>query len=371
MEAELISEIKKFSDTASARLDEIHQQQNLLKEQVREIEQKQACGSHAVPRTSGVLTFNKDFLNEESFAKFRSRAVQSTEHYNLAQGIKTLVGVDTGDSPASAFPVAPDRAAGAYYQGGMRQLRLLNLLPALPVSSNRYEFAQLNSGGDAAAQADEGDEKAEVSFDGQLASTPIATIAVHTTASAQVLDDVAGLDALLQRIMTYKVQDKLEASLITGSGTAGNINGLYTQAIAITTTQTKPADRIGEAQYKMQNDGYEPNVVLLNPADWFAINVTDNLQEDYVYGSPAVPRPNSLWGMPVVTSPSVPVGRALIGDTNQANFLDRMQPTLYLTRDHKDYATRNLVLILVELRAGLALYDALAFRRVDLEAHSG
>ncbi|MBN8481768.1 MAG: hypothetical protein J0L88_09290 [Xanthomonadales bacterium] len=47
--------------------------------------------------------------------------------------------------------------------------------------------------------------------------------------------------------------------------------------------------------------------------------------------------------------------------------LDRMQPTLFISRDHKDYRTKNLVLLLIEARVGLQTFDAGAWRKVDLE----
>jgi len=43
-----------------------------------------------------------------------------------------------------------------------------------------------------------------------------------------------------------------------------------------------------------------------------------------------------------------------------------MEPLVYISRDHKDYGSRNLALILVETRVGFELYDKAAFRKLDI-----
>jgi HK97 family phage major capsid protein len=355
--------LDKISDSVKGSIGPLKSSVEDIQARLLEVEQKAVRGSGGGGdslqlKVSGIV-------EDAGFAKFRAQSLKSTERYNLEMGVKALTNPSSFDSNHTVFPTQPDRGRTQYVPA-LRPLRLLDLMPSIPVTSNKYEFVQLRSTGGADVQAEEGDEKAAMNFDGELVDTPIATIAVHTTASLQVLDDADSLQSVLDRIMRHKALDKLESNMILGSGTGGNMQGLYTGAVAIVTQENILADRIGEAIYKMDNAGYPVSVILMNPADWFAISIMKDADGNYIYGNPANPAQPSLWNRPVITSPTIPLGTALVGDTNATNFLDRMQPTVYMTRDHKDYATRNLVLILVELRAGVALYDTAAFRRVSL-----
>lgn len=283
--------------------------------------------------------------------------------------LKSLINLVSGDvtSTGSVYPTPADRLPGRLGQP-LAPLRLIEVLPSRPVSSNKVEYIRVSGSGDAGVQVEEGDEKAEMDFEGELVTTNVATIAVHTTASAQVLDDAVTLQATIERVMRNKVLTKAEEQLMTGSGTSGYVDGLNTQATWLNTNQDGVPERIGQALTTMEVAGYAPDIILMNPNDWFAVSILKDADGNYIYGNPASPARASLWNRPVITSPKVPQGTAIVGDSAQVTILDRMAPTVFISRDHKDYRTRNLVLILVEMRLGLELYDSHGFRKIDLGA---
>lgn len=55
-------------------------------------------------------------------------------------------------------------------------------------------------------------------------------------------------------------------------------------------------------------------------------------------------------------------------DTSYTSVLDRQAVSVLISNSHKDYFTRNLILILAELRAGLEVLDTLAVRKTTLPA---
>jgi HK97 family phage major capsid protein len=250
----------------------------------------------------------------------------------------------------------------------LRPLRLLDVLPSRPTRRDSVEFVQLNATGDASEQIHEGDEKAEVQFSGAMKKANIVTIAGHTTASRQVLEDFGGLGNQVDRVLRHKVVSRLENQLINGPGGDGRILGLLSQSTEFTPTiGTTPADIIGESLVRMADAGYLPGLILMNPIDWFRIQITKSVQEeDYIFGSPTVPVPPALWNTPIVTTPSVAEGTAMTIDTQFTSVLDRQQVSVLLSNSHKDYFTRNLVLILAEMRAGLEVLDLLAVQRMAL-----
>lgn len=341
-----------------------------LAARLQDVEQRVAGGSawaDSMP-AMGVASLNLQTLTEdESFRRVASKATDKTDRINLGFSIKAALINDPGspDTANGTMPGNPNRIPG-YHGFALRPLRLLDLLPAQPQTTNTFEYVRLNSTGEADVQDGEGAEKAEMDFEGSLVQDRVQTIAVHTTASAQVLDDETELLTTIDRVMTHSVLSKIEQQLTVGSGTGNHIEGIYTASSAITTYFNEIPDRIGEAITDMEVAGYAVNVILMNPKDWLSIAVLKDNEGRYLYGNPADPAPPSLWNRPVVTMADIPLGTALVGDTTKVQIRDRMQPTIFISRDHKDYRTRNLVLILIEARIGLAILDQLTFRRVDL-----
>ncbi len=312
----------------------------------------------------------KSITETESFEHFRQRRMDRSERYALDMSVKALLS-DNGDPDTAngLYPGPRERLPGLH-GFAMRPLRLLDVLTVTPQTAGVFEYVRIGATGGADVQEGDGEEKAKIDFDGTLVTGRVATIAVHTTCSSQVLDDDAQLQAELSRIMSHSVLAKVEEQLIVGSGTGMHVEGLYTAATAITTLQNEVPDRIGAAIVEMESEGHAPNVILMNPTDWFAISILKDSEGRYLYGNPAAPAPPMLWNRPVLTSSTVPVGHVLVGDTAQCQVRDRMQPTIFLSRDHLDYRTRNLVLILVEARVGLAIFNAQSFRKVSLAAQT-
>ncbi|MEQ5837451.1 phage major capsid protein [Marinobacter sp. NFXS9] len=288
----------------------------------------------------------------------------------LQAPIKAALTNDQGES-GNYMPSDPER--GAIVTEAKRPLRLLDVMPSRPTTSDSVEFVQMNSDGEAGEQVLEGDEKASIELDGELKKSEIVTIAAHTTASRQVLSDHSALQAAIDRMIRYKLLSKLEQRIINGTGGQGHIDGLINQGAQFIPTigQTR-ADIIGEALVRQADNGYMPNLILMNSLDWFKIQITKSTtDEEYMFGSPTMPVPPSLWNASVVASPSVPEGTALTIDTSFTTVLDREAPSVMLSNSHKDYFTRNLVAILGELRAGLEILDAFAVYKMDLSPSSG
>ncbi len=293
---------------------------------------------------------------------------QFSARVNVDSSIRAaLTNVGVGQAGDTSIPTNPDRRG--VVGPVLAPLSLLSVLPSRPTSSNTVEFVQLNATGDAEEQIKEGDEKAELEFSGALKKANIVTIAGHTTASKQVLADESALSQQIDRVIAHKVFSRLENQIINGPGGDGRINGLLNQATAFAPAIGEtPADRIGEALVTMANEGYLPNLVVMNPMDWFRIQLTrkNDQDDEYVFGSPTMPVPPSLWNSRIVTNPNLAAGTALVIDTSFVTVLDREQMSISATNTHADYFIRNLVKILGELRAGLEVLDVKAVRKFTL-----
>lgn len=305
----------------------------------------------------------------DGIAGFRS-GMKSTGQINCKVGVRAAIAnPNKGVTGSTSYPTAPQRDGAGIRGIPQPRLSLLDVLPIVPVTSATYEFVRLDGYINGAAyQKEEGEEKAEGSMPTKMERAEIATIATWIPASLQVLQDNDQLEGQINTLMSVGVRQKLEAELINGEGGPGEILGFKKQATAAGITTGKPADRIGAALTDLKAEGWNPNVIVMNPRDWFAIESerAEDGDGQYVIGTPRDPAPPSLWGTPVVVTNGMPQGEALILDTSVAALLDRQEVTVEASRHDGDNFRRNLVTILAELRAGLAVFAPTATRLVTL-----
>lgn len=367
---DVVTALKAHKDTIEGQ----GQKQSELSARLLELEQKAVAGGFSQRKdTSGPDTNVISAAVVEADGLSAVRAGQkSTGKMRVDTGMRAaLTNPDKGATGSTSYPTAPVRAPGI--QGiPQPRLSLLDVLPIVPVEGSTYEYVQLDgylSG--AAYQTKEGDTKSEGQLPTKMSRAEIATIATWIPASLQVLNDNSQLQEQVGLLMSVGVRQKLEAELLIGEGEPGEILGFIAQAKTPTPGLTgRPVDRIGLALTDLKAAGWNPNVIVMNPRDWFAIESerADKGDGQYVIGTPRDPAPPSLWGTPVVVTMGMPELGALILDTSTTALLDRQEVTVEASRMDGDNFRRNLVTILAELRAGLAVYAPTSMRLVPLTA---
>jgi HK97 family phage major capsid protein len=250
-----------------------------------------------------------------------------------------------------------------------RPLRLLDILPVVQMTHGSAQYVRLTGAfaNAAAYQLLEGDVKAEGIFPTELITTQAATIAVTLPVSSQILADAPALEQQLGALLMFCLYDRLERELIAGSGIGNRIAGLSSAATAFAPTAgLSSADKIGEAGAALATAGWIPNGVILSAADFFKIASAHGVDGRYIAdgGWAMPPRPN-IWGLDVVVSAGAIAGTALVFDTQQLGFLDRMQATVDVGYVADQFA-RNLLTLRAELRAQLAIYSPASVLSVAL-----
>lgn len=344
---------------------------NTLRDEVTQIMQKRT--SMPAPSTKGGTGGRiRAILSEAGAAKSLESGAKSTGSIDLGLSIKALTSLQgSAADPAEGIDVQSERQPGLYGYA-MRPLTLFDVMPSREIASNSLTFTRMASFTNAAAgQNGEGVEKAEQTIDPGLITAGIETVAVWHDASKQVLDDEPGLETTVSMLLLHGVREKAERQIINGDGgNAYTISGLVTEGIPFVPTVAPKADRIGECLAGMRNTGYAPSLVLVNPIDWFQIQSERAVSGDEQYVGPgwAVPTPPSVYGVSVVESPAVESGTAIVVDTRFVQLLDRMQPTVEMSRESGSNFKANLVTVLAEIRLGLAVYDKKAVQVIDLNA---
>tara|TARA_R110000851_G_scaffold333531_1_gene514860 strand:- start:39762 stop:40853 length:1092 start_codon:yes stop_codon:yes gene_type:complete len=264
----------------------------------------------------------------------------------------------SGDTQAQRSPVLGENVTP--------RLDLISVLPTLPVTSNTFEFLQLNGYTNAAGyQFSEGDAKAEATVPTQTIKVDIATIAHWLPVSMQVMADNDALMMQVRQLLINGVRKKLIAEIISGASTSGGIEGLETQATSyVATGGVELADAVGGAIASLNASGWNASHVIMHPNDWHAIQSERTSAGEYVaagWSSVA----NLIWGVPVIVDENVTQQSPLVIDASQIALLDRMQPQIDIGVRNEQF-TNNERTILAECRAGLAVFSPSAILSVTV-----
>jgi HK97 family phage major capsid protein len=343
-----------------AKAEALSKQYDELYDRVQAVEQK----SVAAVEQSGGFNLGAEFVKSEA-----AQAVFAGRQPSGRVEFKTAIINATGQNQPL---VNSDRLSGIATTPN-RMLTIRDVLPASTTTSNLVEFTRENAFTNNAGptvsgspQAFENVTKPESAITFTLVNVPVVTLAHWIPASRQVLDDSESLASHINGRLMYGLKLKEETQLLLGTGANGQLNGLYTQATAYTVaspTRTNEIDILRDAIKQAQVAEYMPNFVVLNPVDWFDIEIRKVGTSDarYVVGDPNNMRPQNLWGLPIVVTNSITAGTFLMGSSAAAEIKDRQQAAIEISRENDTNFVKNMVTVLAEERLALLVYRTEAF----------
>lgn len=248
-------------------------------------------------------------------------------------------------------------------------LTIRDILPVGQTSANAIDYVKENAFTNAASPQTEASDKAESALTFTTATAAVRTLAHWIPATRQVLDDFAELGGYINRKLLYGLKLKEEQELLSGDNTGVHLNGIITQATSFNTGLLVPAsagwnkaDVIARAIQQVQSANETPvDFIVLNPVNWWDMQLTKTSAYEYVAGNAYNPLPPRLWGVPVVVTNSITSGTFLVGSSAQAQIWDRMGVEVEISTEHSDYFIKNMVAIRIEERLTLAVYRPAAF----------
>lgn len=211
--------------------------------------------------------------------------------------------------------------------------------------------------------------QSEIKFD--IVTANVTTIAHWVLATRQILDDAPMLRSYIDGRLRYGLRYAEELQLLNGDGTGTNLNGVYTQATALSSnpavvTSPNKMDVIRYAMLQAALAELPPNGIVLHPTDWAGIETTKDSAGNYIIGDPAATLQPRLWGLPVVATQAITVDKFLVGAFNTAaQIFDRQDARVELSTEDDQNFRKNLVTILAEERLALAVYRPEAFIKGD------
>lgn len=279
----------------------------------------------------------------------------------------TLTGADA--------TVAPDRKPGIV-PGAFQALTLESLYRHVPTSSNAIEFTKEASFTNSAAEAAEGAAKAESAITFSLVNMPVSTVAHWIKISRQLAADNAALAAYVDLRMRYGVNRRVETQLAAGDGTAPNISGFldsgnftaHGYADANLGSTLKKLVLIRKIIGDLEAAGYNPNAIVLNPADWATIEIdlftTAAGQVRVNVNAEGVP---TLFGRRIVSSVGMTADNVAVGAfSDHGTIYEREGVVVEMSDSDSDNFTKNLITLRAERRLALASEVPAAVRAGDL-----
>lgn len=340
-----------------------------LRDRMLELEQKNLLrrtmsgGGNAQDELSSLITKS---------AGLQSFLAGNTQSCNIEVPTNLLTKTQILNATGQNQPLVPaDRRPGIVH-GPQQRMTVRALFNQMPTSSNAIEYcAEATFTNNAAAQGGstspqgngEGELKNESAMTFSLQNVPVRTLAHWIPASRQVLSDAPLLQGHLSNRLLYGLALIEETQMITGDGGAGTLTGLINQSTAFNggATNQTALDTIAKAANQLAVGNYEPSGVILHPTDWLAMQLLKDTTGQYIIGSPKEGTMPQLWGLPVIPTASMSLGKFIVLDAARAGYIaDRETANVRISESHDSYFVRNMIAILAELRVALVIEQGAA-----------
>lgn len=214
-----------------------------------------------------------------------------------------------------------------------------------------------------------------ISFVGE--STNIRTIAHWEAAHRNALADEPQLRGIIDTELLYGLALVEDAQILSGTGTSEDLPGVlndpdiqdYSWSEGPASAHENKADALRRAATLVTLAYYEPTGVVVHDSDWEDMELLKDDNGQYLLAvSIALGGEPRVWRMPVVSTPAMPVGTALVGAFGlAAQLYDREDATIRVAEQHADFFIKNAVVILAEERLGLAMKRPEAFVEVTFD----
>lgn len=243
---------------------------------------------------------------------------------------------------------------------GVRRVRVRDLMPRFPTTSNSIEFVKENAWTNAASPVAETISKPESALTFTIDHEAVRTLAHWVPLAKQILDDFSQLQAYVDQRLIEGLKDEEDNQLLTGDGVGAHVAGLIMNCGTYDTARNVASDtyidKLNHAISQIEDVNLYPSGIVLAPSDWRKIQLIKEENGSantgpYLLGGPAGNATPMLWGLPVATSTAMTVGKFFVGafDTYCAVW-DRMDARIDISTEHADYWVRNMVAIRAEER---------------------
>lgn len=321
---------------------ELSQQFKQLQTGMNDLAQKQVSASPIIQ-----LSAAQEFVNSPQF-----KELAAGNRDRIRMEVKNTV---TGGSTT----VFPDQKPGVI-PGNFAPTTIRAALNSITVQSNMVNALREASWTNSAAEVTQGNAKNESDITFEQYNVPITTVAHWIKVSNQLLADAPAVVAYIESRLRDGLAQRIDAQLLNGDGTAPNLSG-FTDSGNYTayspTSDDLLIDAINRIKYTMWAAGNMPDTVIVNPADWGAMERTREgaTTGQYLYGGPGFAAGMNPFGLNVILSSHLTAGKVLVAALRTSAVLYNRSGAVIEMGFVNDDFTKNLVTLRAEQSLGLAV----------------
>jgi HK97 family phage major capsid protein len=312
-------------------------------------------------------------VESDAYKDMKASGILKTEHgsfnVSLAQGtiddLKASILTAGSATSAGAF-IVPEQKG--YVPLPMRPTSILDLITIGSTESDSVEFVRQTTFTNNAATVAEATSgttgtKPESSLAFEKVPEAVKTIAHWMAATRKAIADAGQLTTIIDGQLRYGLQFVLENLVVNGNGSGENFLGILKTSNIL--KQELGGDTSVDAAHKALTQcrlGFiEPTGFVYHPTDWEGIRLSKDENGNYQFGPPSQVGAETLWGKSVAQSAAMPEGTALTGAFYWATLWLREGTQVYTMDQHSDWAIKNLILVLAEMRAAFGVQLTTAF----------
>jgi len=314
------------------------------------------------------------FVNSDAYRQFRSTVpdggIPDRTRVSMAPvGFKDLISIS--GTPGAQGLVPPD-LQGLLDLLGRPAVRLRNLINRQTTSSDLIEWVrQLTrvNAADVVPEATSLDDDDAIKpmggFDFEIVRTPVETIAEWIPVTRRAVTDAPMLRGLIDSELEGNLTDREERYYLTGGPGFPGLDG--TSGTQLQEFDTDLFVTARKAKTKVEEIGFtQATAWLLNPETDEQIDLARDTQNRFFGTGPfQAPGPQTLWGIPRITSQYVPAEQMWLGNWQLMTVWDREQSTITISSEHADFFIRNLLAVLAEKRLAAGVARPAAFVLVE------
>jgi HK97 family phage major capsid protein len=318
-----------------------------------------------------------DIAQRQTSAQGEAKPLSAAEEFVKSEQYKQLVAgnvqrarIEVKNTVTSgSTTVFPDQRPGII-PGSFGPLTLRQVLRAIPVTSNMVNSLRELAWTNSAAEVSQGAAKNESDITFEQYNVPITTVAHWIKISNQLLADAPAVVAYIESRLRDGLAQRIENQLINGNGTSPNLSGLTDTGNFTAYTPTSDdllVDAINRIKYTMWASGNVPDTVIVNPADWGAMERTREGTGTgaYLYGMPGMNAGMNPFGLNIVISNYLAPGKIIVARLSDSVVLYNRSGAVVEMGYVNDDFTKNLITIRAEERLGLGVDRPIGVRYGD------
>jgi len=277
---------------------------------------------------------------------------------NLPVNIKTLLTTTAGWDPE-------ETRTGRLVDFATRPLQVAQVMPTNTTTQSAVQYMEETTFTNAAAETAEGGTYPEAALAFTEQTVVVRKIPVFIPVTDEQLEDEPRIRGVIDNRLPFMIRQRLDSQLLVGNGTAPNLRGIL-NVVGIQTV-AKGTDPTPDAIYKaivlVETTGQAvADTAVINPLDWQDIRLLRTADGIYIWGNPADPGPERIWGLRVVRAQALTQNTGLVGDFgNYSELVVRSGIDVQVSNSHSTFFVEGKQAIRADMRVAAVWYRPTAF----------